>query len=554
MKRAAIYARVSSDQQATEDKVSIEAQLADCEAYCNERGYTIVARYIDKERYRSKGKLVQPSGQRKDRPHYGMMLRAAAAGEFDVIVAWKEDRLYRGMYAAMPFSEVLDEMGKRLAVELVKETFDRKMLGIKAALGKIEADNIRERMVMGRRAHLQKGEMLGSFRQVRYGHKKVDRHLEIEETEAEIVRKIFDWYISGENNMAIRRRLNAMGVPPRRGKIWAKQTLERILTCEAYATGQLLYVLDGESFYIPCPPIISMAVWQKAQEVRTSNRFLARWLKEDYLCAGLVYCACGWKCQARTARRENRKKGSYSVCGYYICQRHITAPESQPPDCAVNTGSKKVDDYVWDFVRELCDRPEVLRGAVLQRLSALEAEQTNLEAEAGHLQRQLDELGTERQWVITQARKKRITEDDMEMQLTGLQIQELGLHKELREVQAKSAARLQVQALSEWAAGYLSEIGEGIKTLNVKPEDMTPEERQALVSELEAWRFAEKFPGDELAQLRWAILEEKRRIIKTIIGRVVVSKVAGPERRKITPMLALQLPQDLEVSPVHSVS
>ncbi|MCQ3980530.1 MAG: hypothetical protein DPW09_44540 [Anaerolineae bacterium] len=66
-------------------------------------------------------------------------------------------------------------MGKRLEVELVKDPLDRKMLGIKAALGKIEVDNIKERMDMDRRARLEKGEMLGSLRQLRYGYKKVER-------------------------------------------------------------------------------------------------------------------------------------------------------------------------------------------------------------------------------------------------------------------------------------------------------------------------------------------------------------------------------------------
>jgi DNA invertase Pin-like site-specific DNA recombinase len=70
--------------------------------FVRQRGYVVVARFVDCEKYRSKGKLVQPSGERKDRPQYSAMLAAAKRGEFEVIVAWKEDRLYRGMYAAMP--------------------------------------------------------------------------------------------------------------------------------------------------------------------------------------------------------------------------------------------------------------------------------------------------------------------------------------------------------------------------------------------------------------------------------------------------------------------
>ena len=121
IKRAAIYARVSRAYTEDDERVTIEAQLSDCEDYCQKRGYTIVTRYVDKDKYRSRGKLVNPSGTRKDRPGYTRMLQAARKGEFDVIIAWKEDRLYRGMYAALPLSEVLDESRGNMSVELVLE-------------------------------------------------------------------------------------------------------------------------------------------------------------------------------------------------------------------------------------------------------------------------------------------------------------------------------------------------------------------------------------------------------------------------------------------------
>lgn len=539
-KRAAIYVRVSSERQAGDDRVSIEAQLAECEAYCQERGYTIVARYIDKEKYRVKGKLVQPSGQRKDRPQYQAMLKGTLSGEFDVIVAWKEDRLYRGMYAAMPFSEVLDEMGKRLEVELVKETFDQKMLGVKAALGKIEVDNIRERMLMGRRARLEKGEVPGGD-QVKYGYCKVNKRLEIDKAEAEIVEQIFAWYISGENNMQIRRRLNAKGILPRRGSRWAKPTIETILTTEAYATGKMSTVLDGETFTIPCTPIIAMEIWNKAKEVRVGNRSLSRNVKEDYLCVGLVYCTCGWKCKAR-AWHGNKNKGYNSVSGYYACPRYDTDPESRPPDCAHTTGSKKVDDHVWNYVKRICSKPTILREAIVKKLAALEAEQEELSTEVERLQKILDELIMERQWVITQARKGKITEDDMEMQLAALQLQEMSYRKELDERAAIAAAQKQAEVISNWSNQYLSEINTGIQALDVDLKTLTASQRQAIAIELEAWQFAEKFPGDELAQLRRAILEAKRRVVRALISRVIVGKGENGTGRKITPVLTFDIP------------
>lgn len=535
MKKAAIYLRVSSEKQAGDDKVSIESQLADCEAYCKQKGYTVVARYVDKEKYRVKGRLVQPSGQRKDRPGYKAMLKAAQAGEFDVIVAWKEDRLYRGMYAAIPLSELLDEKGKALEIELVKETFDRKMVGVKAAVGKIEVDNIRERTMMGRKARLEKGQLPGG-NQVKYGYKRVDKHLEMEEPEAEIVHQIFAWYIAGENTMSMRRRLIAMGTPTRKGELWSKRTIKKIVTFEGYATGKIPTTLDGETFYLPAPPIITMETWDKAQKVRIGNKVKARNVKNDYLCVGLVYCVCGWKAEAKSQVRNKYE----NLVGYYRCRRPETKPETCPHNCFHSIGSQKLDKFVWNYIKLICEKPAALKKAIDLKLEALKAEQGDFEGEIDKLQKTLDELMMERQKIITWGRKSVITEEDMELQLDAIGLQELAFKRTLEEKLAASEARRQIEDLSAWAEQYLSDIRGGVEELDTDPEKLSVEDREAWYTEIEAWRFEEKYPGDKLAQLKWAILEEKRRVVRTLISRVEVSKEG--KVRKIDPVLSLEVP------------
>ncbi len=536
-KKATIYVRVSSERQADEDRVSIDAQLADCEALCKQKGYLIVGRYIDKEKYRVRKRLVQPSGQRKDRPQYQALIKAMRAGECDVVVAWKEDRLYRGMYAAMPFAEALDEAGKNLEVELVRETFDRRMLGIKAALGKIESDNIRERMIMGRRVRLERGEVPGGD-QVRYGYRKVNKRLEIDEDEAAIARQVFAWYISGEGIFHIRRRLNGMGVPSRKGKRWSKVSVQHIVTGEYYATGRIPTTLDGETFYIPCPPIVSTTVWNKSLEIREANRWRARNLKEDYLCTGLVCCACGWKCHAKTCR-SNRKRGYTSVTGAYRCPRYGIDPESMPPACAPSTGSKKVDDYVWNYVRRVCRRPDILQQALIDKIAQLQTEQGDVDAEADSMQAKVDELANERQWVITQARKKAITNEDMELQLAALEFQGLNYRKELERLQATSAARKQAEALAAWARDYLTDLQAGIVLLDSDPASLNEEDWNKTWVKLEAEQYLEKYSGDKMAAMGWAMLMEKRRVVRTLIIKVVVGKKSdGSKGRDISPELA----------------
>lgn len=544
--RAAIYVRVSSERQAAEDRVSVESQLAECEEHCDDRGYIVVGRYIDKDKYRVKGKLVQPSGSRKDRPAYLELLEAAQRGEFEVIVAWKEDRLYRGMYAAVPLSELLDEMGQRLQVELVREVFDRRMLGIKAALGKIEVENIRERMIMGRRARLERGEVPGGD-QVKYGYKRAEKHLQIDEQEASMVRNVFEWYIGKASLMEIRRKLNASGIAPRRGRLWSKPTIEKILTFEGYATAKVRTTLDGESFDIPCPPIISLDTWYKAVEVRHGNKRIPRHVKRDYLCLGLVYCSCGWKCQART-NKGNLYRGYQSVGGVYTCQRRDNQPEFAPDSCVRATGSQKIDHYVWDIVKEVCVNQALVKTAVEVKLSQLQDERNDVEQQVAQLRGLIREIEQERQWVITQARKKRISERDMDAQLDQIQQQEWRHRRELEHLESLANAKRRIATLSEWVSEYLQQIRTGINALDTSIADLGVREQDALFTELEAWRFQDKFPDDKGAQLQWAILEEKRRAVRAVIDRVIVGRDESGKGRTITPILAIELPSGKDSS------
>ena len=537
--QAAIYARVSRAYKKDDDRVTIEAQLADCLAYCQEQGYNVVAQYVDKDKYRVRGALKNPSGEAKDRPAYLKMIKAARNEEFEVIVAWKEDRLYRGMYAALPLSEVLDERRNRFRVELVKETFDRQMLGIKAAIAKIELDNIRDRMVMGRRVRIERGEVPGG--PVRYGYAKgEDKKLIVNGEEVDVILKIVGWYIQGENNMEIRQRLNAAGIPARVGKVWSKATIQNILTFEGYTTGEYTTTLDGETYTIPCPIIIPISVWEKVLEIRTNNRSQRGGnVKEDYLCRRMVRCLCGWKWGARTIRSA-RSKGA----GYYACSKKQHKPEDVVPECPGTIGSKKVDDFVWSVVLNICRNPEIVQNAIDEKIAQLQKEKGDIEAEADSLQRELDRLMEERHWVITMARKEVISEDDLTAQLADIDIQASELRNKRGHKLAAIAIQNQADSLKQWADKYLQDVASGLRILESNVEEMDEAERSTLYEVLSASRFEVKFKGDRLAALRWAILEEKRRTVRMLIKEVLVVKGNKPREKIIIPKLAFEVPEE----------
>lgn len=209
-----------------------------------------------------------------------------------------------------------------------------------------------------------------------------------------------------------------------------------ILYFEGYATGSYTTTLDGESFTIPCPPIISMDTWQKALETREGNKqHRGRNVKEDYLIRGMVYCLCGWKWTARTARGYKGVKGKW---GYYGCAFKDHKSGKPHPDCPGTIGSKKADEFVWNFILKICRDPQVIQEAIDRKIKQLHDDQTANEAEADRLQRELDKITEERQWVITQARKGRISNEDMDLQLGALHFQALDLRKKHNDYTASS--------------------------------------------------------------------------------------------------------------------
>lgn len=88
-KTAALYARVSTDQQTTEN------QLKELRAVARRMGWKLDGVYVDKGISGAKG--------REQRPAFNNLLKAAARREFDVIMAWSVDRLGRSLQHLVSF-------------------------------------------------------------------------------------------------------------------------------------------------------------------------------------------------------------------------------------------------------------------------------------------------------------------------------------------------------------------------------------------------------------------------------------------------------------------
>ncbi len=101
--------------------------------------------YWDVEKYRVGNRLVEPLGSRSDRPALQSMLKAATRDKFDVILAWREDRLYRGIRAMLTVFEIVHNYIN--IIMLVKENFDSNIAPIRAWVAQMELDNMKKKIV-----------------------------------------------------------------------------------------------------------------------------------------------------------------------------------------------------------------------------------------------------------------------------------------------------------------------------------------------------------------------------------------------------------------------
>ncbi len=196
-KVVAIYTRVSTTDQAREGH-SLEEQEKRLRAMCEANGYTVYKVYTDAG---ISGKSAE------NRPAYQKMLRDMKKGKFNLIVAFKMDRLSRSI---IDFEEFFNEIKKYdCGVELLCEKIDTsgaagmmfaRILGIFA---QFERELIQERTLVGVESAVNKGHF-GGKPPLGYKHKLDEsgkhklKQWEIAEDEAKIVKEIFELCASGK--------------------------------------------------------------------------------------------------------------------------------------------------------------------------------------------------------------------------------------------------------------------------------------------------------------------------------------------------------------------
>jgi len=477
-RKAAIYIRTSSETQG--ERASPSEQEADCRSLAQEKELTVVRIYRDIEKYHVKKKLVEPSGLRSDRPGLLAMLKDSAKGDFDVILAWREDRLYRGLRSMLLKLEAIQQYS--ITILLAKETFDLQIAPMRAWTAQVELESMQERMTMGVIARLKAGK--ANTGQDRYGYVRDGEHINILEEEAKWVRQIFTWYIQKTSLMQVRKRLIAANTPQKGSSIprqiqWSRSSIQAILrSAKEYAYGFKTYSRAGQTFHIPVEPIIDMPTYELFVKMRAENTTYPKHRKKnDYLLAGHMKCACNLTWRARTAAHRRSHKGEWverktPISTYFCPQLHM---ELRPPDCPKSVGPKHAEMQVWGKLYEFVMNPDFLLAQAKELVHELQQNYEYLQKTQKQLLEELDEQFIYRQQVITEARKARRVDADFDEQMSELYEIEEQLKRKLSVVEQK----MNTFAGMDWGTKvneYVADLQAGIEELNsVLPQ--TPEEQ-----------------------------------------------------------------------------
>lgn len=408
--RAVIYARVSTDEQA-EKGYSLSSQIEACERYAKDHQLHVVGIFQD-----------DFTGAKLERPEFNKLREMIRRNEADAIIIYCIDRLTRNLAHSLILREEFDRAGvERHTVSrgLASLDADSRMIeNIEGVFAEYEREKIRERISRGMVSKARKGKVVGQGH-APYGYQYIDGQLHLDDNEAEIVKKIFTWFVIGDETtggkpiplMAIARRLSEMKVPTPAQKwdgwshrrlrppgIWGFTSISRILRNETYA-GKWHYRKrigaggkQGDrnpKDWIPVDvtPIVSREVWDAVQEQFAINKQLAsRNSRRQYLLRGLIRCgSCGKGLSGKPPHDKKKGTDLSNRAHYYFCttraRQHESAGEVICRQRDVN--GKRVEAVVWSYVLELMTDPEILerglREAQKQERDARQPKQERLQ-------------------------------------------------------------------------------------------------------------------------------------------------------------------------------
>lgn len=326
---ALVYLRVSTNRQAAKEFSSIDAQRKMVDEYASRNPKIhIVGEYSDAK-----------SAKDTNRRGFREMLARIERGGIDAVISYKNDRVCRNKANFAELKQFLNEHNVRL---IYSNDFssDGSPTGdfaedITVNLSEMERRKISERTAHKYLQNLKRGFRSGGVAPFGYKTGRTACSIEIDKANAEIVRKIYSEFLSGEKPSEISAHLTKRygQIPLRKtrsgrqlgGKPFNENFVRKVLANPMYS-GYNYISLGAENsrpkyelFKGVHSPIVKKSEWDKVQEslycTQKQRKSVPVIQSDEYLLKGYLRCACGSMMTAAYTVRKGRKYP------YYICSR-----------------------------------------------------------------------------------------------------------------------------------------------------------------------------------------------------------------------------------------
>lgn len=335
-KRVCAYARVSTD--SDKQGESLENQMTYYE--------TLIAANPE---YEYAGIFADRgiTGTTENRPEFQRMLQLCREGKIDLIITKSISRFARNTAVMLETVRALKEIGVEVRFE--KENINtlsgdgELMLTVLSSFAQEESKNVSDNLKWRVKQKFERGEVIINTTRFLGYDKDEYGDLVINREEAEVVKRIFNEYLSGKGVFTIAKELNEDKIPTVAGGRWQESTILNILRNEKYKGDAILqkyYTPDhlskgtvrnkGEvdSYYIEDnhSPIITREMWEQVQTL-IEKRGKAKGnvagdtdkYQNRYPLTGMLYCnKCGATLRRRTWNSKLNCKKIVWQCSNYI--------------------------------------------------------------------------------------------------------------------------------------------------------------------------------------------------------------------------------------------
>lgn len=327
--RVTYYARVSSlkDEQLN----SLDNQVDYYENYIKRNSnWKYIRGYVDEG---ISGSSV------KNRKEFLNMIEDAKLGLFDLIITKEVSRFSRNLYDSIKYTQELLKYNVGIFFETNNiNTFDNNsefILNLMSSLAQEEVKRLSSRIKWGAKNAQKRGRVLGAKT---FGYKKKNGILEIDYYESEIVKLIFDLYVT--NNYGVDKIsfiLGEKGIYNSKGNLYDASTIKRIIRnpkYKGYYQGHTTEVIDYKTkrrikvnqdnqviFKTDAiPAIVSEDVWDSANKILNSRHKYPSSNVRKYIFSGILYCANHNKVFIRSTGSK-RSKNVVWACNNYMKYR-----------------------------------------------------------------------------------------------------------------------------------------------------------------------------------------------------------------------------------------